>query len=145
MFKFPLKKYFSWVSYRFSLFDILLIYISISHIFLPAFHRQDFLFFSKWNRMFFAPRKVIHDITWDEGKTFLFRDYLREAQEAGIDMRWLFHVVDFLHREDNKRHFYSKLIYFCECQKLEIFTLQGSLSDHIIYKKQLKIQGRQIL
>ena len=130
---------------RFLLLAILLIYISISHIFLPAFHKNDFLFFSKWNRMWVTPKKFVYDITWDEGKTFLLRDHIQKAKHKGINTRRLFYVVRHLHKEENKKHFYSQLMDFCKCQKIEVFKLQGSLADHIIYKKQLKIQIREAL
>ena len=145
MFKLTLKKYFPRFSNRFLLFTILLIYISISHVFLPVFHRGDFLFFSRWDRMSAPPQKLVYDITWDEGNTFLLRDYRLQAQ-SHINIYRFFNIIGnpFL-KEELKKHFYSKLMGFCKCQKLEIFELQGSLSDHIIYKKQLKIVNREAL
>ena len=59
-----------------------------------------FLLFSKWNRMSFIPKQFIYDMTWDEGKTFLLRDHVREAQQAGLDVRWLFSsiaIMEYLH------------------------------------------------
>ena len=147
MFKLSFKKIFALDFLNHSvLLVILLIYISISHVFLPTFHRDDFLFFSKWNRMWVEPKKFTYDITWDEGKTFLFREYRQQAQHEGINIRWLFYIVGgYLPREEIKKHFYSKLMDFCKCQKLEIFKLQGSLSDHIIYKKLLKTVTKESL
>ena len=130
---------------RFLLLAILLIYISISHVFLPLFNKSDFLFFFKWNMFSSMPLTSVYDITWDEGQSFLFKDHRQKAKAYGINTLTLFY---FLMKADDKRikkFFYSQLMDFCKCQKIEIFKLQGSLADHIIYKKQLKIQTQKQL
>ena len=129
---------------RFFLISILILYISISHVVLPATQKTDFLFFFTWNLFSFLPAESIHDITWDKGQSFLFRDHKQKAKDKDINLNTLFHFVS------NKKHkkikyFQSKLTKLCECENIYLYQLKGTLSEHIIYKKQLKILRKKKL
>lgn len=131
---------------RLLLIVVLLIYISISHFFLPVFKKDDFLFFFQWNMFSFMPMTKVRDITWDEGKTFFFRDYRWEAMSAGINIHTLFYLLNSSHGINTiQKYFYPELMKFCKCQNLKLVELEGSLSEHIIYTKPLKIKRQDNL
>ena len=132
---------------RLLLFIFILFYVSTSHIFLPALKKNDFLFFFQWNMFTFMPLERVYDITWDEGKTFLLRDYRQKAGNVGINIRRFFPIITFNEERTAiiKAYFYKDIIYLCRCQKLKLFELKGSLSDHIIHKKPLEVQKQTIL
>ena len=125
---------------------ILFFYICVSHIFLPLSKKKDFLFFYQWALFNCLPMERVYDITWDEGKTFLFRDYSQKVKNTGINIHTLFYL---LASEKGiaaiNQYFYSDLASFCKCQNIKLFELKGSLSDHIIYKKQLEVQKQTAL
>ena len=91
------------------------------------------------------PETLTYDITWDEGQSFLFRDHRKRAISAGINLNILFYLLGKADENRIKKDFYSELTDLCQCQNLEIFKLKGSLAEHIIYKKQLKIKGQKNL
>ena len=120
---------------------ILFIYILISHIFLPMAHRRAFLFFARWDMFSYRPYHFIYDITWDEGQSFLFRDHRKSAKYSGVQVWALFYRL-YPYRYPNKmdipKYLRKQIINFCKCESFNLILLKGSLSDHIIYNKQLK-------
>ena len=130
---------------RFFLISILILYISISHIVLPATKKTDFLFFFTWTLFHFMPMENIHDITWDKGQSFLFRDHKQKAKDKDINLNTLFYFVISNKHAKAKKNFLSKLIKLCECENIYLYQLKGTLSEHIIYKKQLKILRKKKL
>ena len=127
-------------SSRLFLLTILLIYISISHIFLPVFKvRRSFLIFARWNMFSFLPNKSINDITWDEGQSFLLRDYRKKAAHSGVSIARIFYLFYMGKTIKLPRYLREQIINFCKCQNFDVVLLEGSLSHHIIYKKRLKI------
>lgn len=125
---------------RFLLALILFIYICVSHIFLPLAGKKDFLFFFTWSLFDDLPPEEVYDISWDEGRTFLFRDYKAELSRMEIDTNRLFYMLKPKKKHLLIRYFYPQLARLCECKNLKLFELKGSLSDHIIYKKKLEVQ-----
>ena len=118
---------------------ILVVYISISHVFLPLFKKDDFLLFFQWNMYSSMPAESVRDITWDEGKTFLFRDHRKAAKKAGIKLIPLLYLLLYSNAETLKNNFHKTLLDFCNCKNLNVFKLKGSLSEHVLYKRQLKV------
>ena len=118
---------------------VLVIYISISHVLLPIVNKKDFLFFFRWHLFSSMPAESIYDITWDGGKTFLLRDHRQKAKKTGIDLHTLLPLLLRSNTERLKNDFYQTLLDFCNCKNLNIFKLKGSLSEHILYEKQLKV------
>ena len=60
---------------KFFLILLLSFYVATAHILLPAFNKQVFFFLFRWDVFHFMPKKFVYDFTFDEGKTFLIRDY----------------------------------------------------------------------
>ena len=124
---------------RYFILIVLVVYISISHIFLPLIKKDDFLLFFQWNMFSGMPAESIYDITWDEGKTFLLRDHRKAAKKADIKLIPLLYLLLYSNTETLKNNFHQTLLNFCNCKNLDVFKLKGSLSEHILYKKQLKV------
>ena len=126
---------------------VLLIYISISHIFLPVFktHRHSGLFFAKWNMFSFPPLKAVNDITWDGGQSFFFRDHRKKAVSSGVSVWRIFYLFYISKTIEMPKSVREQITAFCKCRSFDIVLLKGSLSDHIIYKKQLKTLKRKTL
>ena len=120
---------------------ILLIYISISHIFLPVFQVGQYssLFFARWNMFSFSPYKSVRDITWDEGRSFFFRDYRKKAAYSGVLIWGISNHFYRIRTIKLPKHLHEQIINFCKCQSFDVVLLKGSLSEHIIYRKQLEI------
>ena len=136
-------------SNRLFLWGVLLVYISISHIFLPAFKvgRYSSLFFSTWNLFSFPPNKFIKDITWDGGQSFLFRDYRKQAVYSGVSIAriffWFHTVRPYRKTMKLPKNAHEQILNFCKCQEFDVVLLKGSLFGHIIYKKQLEVLRRK--
>lgn len=127
---------------------ILLFYILNSLILLPAFNKKSFLFFDTWNIFSFMPKQMVYDITWDKGKTFLFKDH-KEARYRVGTMYLLYFILKSFHKESERDFFYKtyyhKLVRYCRCRELYLVLLKGSWTDHIIHKKSLPIQKMEKL
>lgn len=122
------------------------IMVLVSVILLPAFNKsQDFYLFSTWNMFAFDSKKPCVDITWDGGKTFLFRDHRQKASASGINIHSLFFLVTTQNIAKINSTYLSKLQQYCNCSSLEITILDSSLYDHFILKKQSNITHRAIL
>jgi hypothetical protein len=118
------------------LFSFVILYTLISHLILPAWNRSnDFLFFKSW-RMY-SGKKIneVTDITWDDGKTFLFRDHRLQASAANIDIYSMFHALLKNEKEVLRTIFKEKLKVFCRCDSLYIVRQNNSIQTHIIQKK----------
>ena len=125
------------VARRFTLLIILSVYIAISHIILPHFGKRHFLFFSVWGMFSFLPYSSVYDISCNNGKGFLFRDLREEIKLEGINIEYLFYIL-----EQKKIEFYNKN-YKKAIEKIcpdpLLVEIKGSLTEHIFQKKELKI------
>ncbi len=129
---------------------ILMVYISISHIILPAFNKSHFLFFSDWVLFSFTPLESVYDISWDGGKSFLLRDHRQKIpfsfqnQDSFKGNKFINSVL-FNDYKTLKEKFVLDIKTKCQCENLQFFKLKGSIADHIIYKKQLEIYWKKAL
>lgn len=110
----------------------------VSQILLPRFNANiDFLFFSTWRLFSGGVRENVYDLTWDEGKTYYFRDYRRTEFTKNIDTVTLMHLLQSDQLNPALQSYVSIIKSKCQCQEIEIHQLSGSLYDHIIQKKNL--------
>ena len=118
----------------------LLVYIFIAHIYLPVFKvgRHSSFFFARWNMFAFPPYRRVVDITWDEGCSFLLRDYRKKALYSGVFLWSVFRRFYMVKTDKLPKWTQKQIMNFCKCQSFDVVLLEGSLSDHIIYKKNLK-------
>ena len=125
------------LSNRFLLIFILILYIMIGHILLPVFNKTDIFPLFSWRLFAYVPKKFVHDLTWDQGKTFLTRDHkenLRSIEEKFI-LRFLLGRRDINRiRKDYK----AQLLKLCQCESIQFVKLKGSFTDHFIHKKELE-------
>ena len=126
--------------------SLFFIMVFISVAMLPNINKsQDFFLFSTWNMFAFGPTRPCIDITWDGGKTFLFRDHRQKATAAGINIHALFFLTNNQNKAKTNSEYLSKLRAYCNCSSVEITILNSSLYDHFVLKKQSDITHRDIL
>jgi hypothetical protein len=77
----------------------------------------------------------VTDITWDNGKTFLFRDHRLQASAANIDIFSLFHALLRTDKGVVRATFKEKLQAFCRCDSLYMVRQSNSFQAHIVQKK----------
>ena len=134
---------------RFFVIVILLFYILNSLILLPAFNKTRFLVFDTWNIFSFMPNKTVYDITWDKGKTFLFKDHKEARYRVGTIYMLYLISRSFQGKESARKRLYKvhypKIIKYCQCQELYLVLFKGSWTDYIIHKKSLPIQRMEKL
>ena len=120
---------------RILLIFILSFYIVIGHIFLPMFGKRDFFFLFRWDLYTFMPPNFVHDLTWDQGNTFLLKDHRKKIKKLYI-FRYLV-ITKNLNRI--RKDYKDSLLKLCQCKSIHFVSLKGFLMDHLIYKKSLEI------
>lgn len=120
----------------------LLLYLSILHIFLPQFNdRKDFFIFSSWRLFSYGAETEIYDLSWDGGKTFLFRDLRKKAKVEGVDVKLLFYFVTKKNIKAIRTH--KALLKWGGAARghcdLFLFELKGSRYEHFFLKKRLDV------
>ena len=118
-------------------------------VILPNFnHSKDFFIFARWSLFNSKPRKVVYDITWDEGESFLFRDHRKKAHSLGVHTFTLFYLM--MNKQYNRnwasqefgriqKDHLENLKKVGPCEKLQVVDLKGSLYQHIILKEDLEM------
>ena len=81
---------------------------------------------------------ISYDISWDEGETFLFRDYKEEAKSLGINVHIIAYLVNSAKYEKLK-NFKSSLTKIASPDKIAIFELNGELHRHVLLGEKLDI------
>ncbi|HAG92098.1 MAG TPA: hypothetical protein DCL41_09510 [Bdellovibrionales bacterium] len=118
---------------------IIFCYVFVAQVVLPQFnHGKDFGFVSTW-RLFGLKRKdICYDITWDGGKSYLFRDHREEARRV-VNIHSLFFLVNRgLVSEIRKKYLHS-LSQFGGCKDMELYQFDGPLHAHYLDGKNLKV------
>jgi len=118
--------------------------VGISHIVLPYFKKRDFFFFYQWNMFSFSPYTFVYDITCDQGKTFLIRDQKDQIKNvhSEIFLREIFHMIQMKNVNQIVSDFKEPLKRICKTDTILLVKMRGSLWDHIVLKKDLKIEDR---
>ncbi|MCZ0932381.1 MAG: hypothetical protein OXJ52_04415 [Oligoflexia bacterium] len=124
---------------KFFLIFILSLYVATAHILLPAFNKQVFFFLFRWDVFSFMPKEFVYDFTFDEGKTFLIRDHNKKLKS--VNRFTLQSLLDKQKIERIRTNYKSSFLKLCQCESIYLIKLKGSLADHFIYKKPLKIVG----
>lgn len=110
-------------------------YVLLSHVVLPTLNLEDFLLFSIWPLFRRPVATSVTDLTWDNGRTFLLRDYSSEAKRSGVDLRSLHYLLskgDFSKiREIHK----DKLLDFCRCEGISLLTIRSNFYSHFLKKE----------
>lgn len=122
------------------------IMVLISTVILPlANDSEDFYFFSSWNMFAFGSEKPCVDITWDNGKTFLFKDHRQKILASGVNVHALFYLTNTLDTAKIQDDYLRKIKSYCGCETVELVTLNSSLFDHFVLKKEASILRRMPL
>ncbi len=114
-------------------------FVLISHVILPVFNRsEDFLLLSAWN-MFSYPMAEVKDLSWDQGKTFLFRDHRTKAKEFGVRLHPLFYLLNQKNTEKIRDLHKERLKDFCQCDSIDFVVLKSDYYSHIIKKQNAEV------
>jgi hypothetical protein len=123
-----------------------ILYLSISHIILPVINKgQDFLFFSTWDMYSHRPSSSVVDLTWDEGATYLIRDFRNEASKSGVNIHAIFFLLNAGKFEKLREIHKQSILDFCKCEKVFIFHKDIGLYDHLIQKQSGSITDMEAL
>ena len=100
-----------------------------------TFQRGDLPFgvgFLKWG-LYSSPRFTDHtiDLSWDGGKSFLFRDFLTAAKNNGINTGALFYLLQEANYEKINFIYKKQILQICNCSSFSFYRLQTSLPNYI--------------
>lgn len=116
------------------------IHVLIAQVVLPKFnHGQDFLFFSTWSLFSGGPRQSIHDLTWDDGNTYFFKDHRSGKLFSKVKIHTLFYLLGSKKFNRIEKDYLPKIKEYCNCDNIEVHRLSGSIYEHVILKKKLNI------
>lgn len=82
-----------------------IIYILTCQVILPSFNKKDFFIFFTWKLFSGKVEKNMQDYTWDNGKTFLFRDH-KALLDKNINRN--FRKSFFAYTQKRKFHYLKK-------------------------------------
>lgn len=106
----------------------------MSFLFIPRFnHGDNFFIFYKWDIFSSSPKKIIYDITWDDGQSFLFRDHRDKAKKLGMNVPLLFYLSQTQKLQRIKKDHLKSLKKLGLCEKLLFLKLEGPLYKHIFF------------
>ena len=114
-----------------------LLTLFISFIIIPhCNHGKNIFIFDRWALYAGGLKKFIYDITWDEGHSFLFRDY---KKTGAVKLYSLYYMVQRKNIQGIKKDHLENLKKLGKCNKLWLVKLKGPLYRHILFKENLKI------
>ena len=126
--------------FRVAITAICLLYVCISHVVIPTFNNgRDILFFSAWAMFSSGSHGRILDITWGDGKYFLFKDYRLQAKALGIDLPRLHFAMSSRRIKSLRKRFGPSLRKLCQCETLYLVELSGDNYRHHVLKKPLPV------
>ncbi len=104
----------------------------MSFIIAPNFGKdKNFFVFFHWGLFSEQPRKSVYDITWDGGRSFLFRDHREKARDIGVNMLVFFYLTNSGKIQRGKKDYLRKLKKLGPCEKLLFVEIEGPLYRHI--------------
>jgi hypothetical protein len=117
------------------------VYILISQIILPKLNYSDYFVFSQW-KLYASPiEKIVYDYSWDNGKTYLFRDksdlLLKKCSRRY--RRKFFADTSANQINEIQKKYSDFLLRLSKNKKVVLHKLYGSLADHYIHKNKLRI------
>ena len=120
------------------------VYLAMSLLVVPLFNDgDDLLLFSDWNLFDFNVRERVADFTWDGGKTYLLRDMNTQAKNSGLKVERIFKSASFDNFKGVSDFDRDAIKKFCDCETVEFRWLQGSLNEHFLEKRNLRVLERE--
>ncbi len=118
-------------------------YLSISHFILPQYNKNDFSFFFSWSLFSNGPSDHHYDLSFDEGKTFIIRDYKNKLKK--IDTVLFYYLLQskrdkefiILYKDYIKSNFNT--------EKLVMYKLKGTIHQHVFYKSKQDVISQKVL
>jgi hypothetical protein len=125
-----------------ALFMLALSFLLTSQVILPRFNNGlDFFIFSTWRLFSSGPPRSIKDFSWDQGKTFYFKNYSEQAKEHGLNNQRLLHSINFGPFKDIKMSDCSKISKIAGSKQVFIYEIKLSLADHLLLKIRWRYQA----
>jgi hypothetical protein len=121
--------------------------VFISHVYLPFFNnRNDWFIFSSWALFGYPERKTTYDFSWDNGKSYFFRDYRDQARQAGINTQGLYYLINIQTRYIYSAEgftfvnstYISQIKKLCSCSNVSLYKLNLTVFEHIFLHKEHK-------
>lgn len=119
--------------------------VIISHVILPVLQSKGFLVFSMWRLFVGGHKPYVFDLTWDQGRTHLFRDYKDQIKQHQINQKTLFYLVQNERLNDVRDLFSSKIHEICQCETVQVVKLQSNLFNYFVLKIPAEKIGQQNL
>lgn len=114
------------------IFTMSFVFLFFSQVLIPGFNGgRDIFLLSSWSLFSHRPTERIHELTWDGGQSFLFRDYRTEATVSKINLTTLKHLLDSWELETLKKHFCPSLLSLSGGSPVGIVSLKGTWAKHI--------------
>lgn len=111
--------------------------MNISFLIIPLLNDgKDLFIFSSWKLFSLEEKRYISDISWDNGKTFLFRDERDFLIKNRIDQRTLFNLV-LKNNMIEIRNQFSETVVKRHSSPPKLFIFRGNIFSHIILKEKL--------
>jgi len=85
-------------------------------------------------KMFSGPLLETYDLSWDQGQSFLFRDYSDIAPKRGVLVHPLFSLVQVKEFEKLNTYYKPQLKKICQCESVVVYRLDNSMYEHIFGK-----------
>ena len=85
-------------------------------------------------KMFSGPLFEAYDLSWDQGQSFLFRDYAGVAPKKGVLIHPLFSLVQFKEFEKLNIYYKPQLKKICQFESVVVYRLDISMYEHIFGK-----------
>lgn len=120
-------------------FSMCFVFLLFSQVLVPQLNDgKDIFVFSSWSLFSNGPSETVHDLTWDSGQTFLFRDHRTNATNSKINLTTLKYLLDSGSLETLEKDFCPSLIVLSGGAPVEIVTLKNSWSAHMFSKQELQ-------
>lgn len=120
-------------------FTLSFVFLLFSQVLVPQLNDgKDIFVFSSWSLFSKGPSKSVRDLTWDGGKTFLFRDHRTDATNSRINLTTLKYLLDSSSLQTLKKDFCRPLLDLSGSAPVEIVTLKNSWAEHMFSNKELQ-------
>jgi hypothetical protein len=119
--------------------------VLISQLIIPIFNQNsNWLIFSKWTMLANIPEQQSADISWDGGRSFVFRD--KYAQMSGnVDLVALYNLVQRGDLEKVRKFHLKDIQTYCGCDGIEVYKLSLDPYDHLSRQSPFNIIARERL
>lgn len=123
-----------------------LAYLSIAHFFIPQFaSKKDYGLFFKWDLFSHRPVKSHNELSFDQGRTFLFRDHQELLKKHRVNTVRLYKLTYDREYIKIKKQYREILTKVFNAHQLERIRIKGPLYKHILDKSRPEIIESELI